>query len=537
MNSLLHILHLEDDFNDAELVKTALEEDGLRFVVACVETKADFVEALAKKEYDIILADYLLPSFDGLSALAIAHEKTPDVPFIFISGVMGEELAIDTLKNGATDYVLKQRLSRLVPAVRRALNEAKEHIKRKRAEEELQKYHEHLEELIQERTAELRTTNEQLKQEITERRRAEEERKKTEEQFRLLVEGIKDYAIFMIDPAGRVLSWNEGAERIKGYRADEIVGRHFSCFYPEEDAKKGNPDNELRIADEKGSFEDEGWRIRKDGSKFWANVVITALRDKTGRLRGFSKVIRDISERRRAEEKLRRTADELARSNEDLTQFAAIVSHDLQAPLRMIDGFVSLLARRYKGKLDEKADQFIEYTVDGVKRMQELIKDLLEYSKVGRQDTILKPVDFSAAVDKAVLNLQASVEDISSVVTYDQLPTMMADVSQISRLFQNLIGNALKFHGKEPMRVHISAKRKENKWVLSVRDNGIGIEPRYAEKIFGMFQRLHTTQEYPGTGLGLAICKRIVEHHSGEIWLESEPGKGSSFYFTIPDRQ
>jgi light-regulated signal transduction histidine kinase (bacteriophytochrome) len=234
---------------------------------------------------------------------------------------------------------------------------------------------------------------------------------------------------------------------------------------------------------------------------------------------------------------LRRTADELARSNEDLTQFAAIVSHDLQAPLRMIDGFVSLLARRYKGKLDEKADQFIEYTVDGVKRMQELIKDLLEYSKVGRQDTILKPVDFSAAVDKAVLNLQASVEDISSVVTYDQLPTMMADVSQISRLFQNLIGNALKFHGKEPMRVHISAKRKENKWVLSVRDNGIGIEPRYAEKIFGMFQRLHTTQEYPGTGLGLAICKRIVEHHSGEIWLESEPGKGSTFYFTIPDRQ
>ncbi len=332
MNSSLHILHLEDDFNDAELVRTALEEGGFRFDVACVETKADFVTALTKKEYDIILADYMLPSFDGLSALAIAHEKTPDVPFIFVSGVMGEELAIDTLKNGATDYVLKQRLSRLAPAVRRALNEAKKRIKCKRAEEELEEYHEHLEELVQERTAELRTTNEQLKHEIT--------------------------------------------------------------------------------------------------------------------------------ERRRAEEKLQRTAGELARSNADLTQFAAIVSHDLQEPLRVIDGFVRLLARRYEGRLDEKADKFIGYTIDGVKRMQELIKDLLEYSKVGTQGTILKPVDFSVAVNKAVLNLKAAIEDVSAVVTHDQLPTIMANTSLISRLFQNLIGNALKFHSKEPMRIHVSAEKK-----------------------------------------------------------------------------
>ncbi|MBU4263555.1 MAG: PAS domain S-box protein [Proteobacteria bacterium] len=536
MNSSMRILHLEDDFNDAELVRTALEEGGYRLDVACVETKADFIAALADNEYDIILADYMLPSFDGLSALAIAQEKTPEVPFIFVSGVMGEELAIDTLKNGATDYVLKQRMSRLAPAVCRALKEANELIKRNRAEQELKKYHEQLEELVRERTAELSSTIDQLKHEICERRRAEKEREKTEEQFRLLVEGVMDYAIFMIDPAGRVLSWNEGAERIKGYRADEIFGRHFSSFYTEEDVKQGKPANHLKIADEQGSYEEDSLMVRKDGSQFWANVVITALRDEAGRLRGFSKVIRDISERRRAEEKLRTTADELARSNAELTRFAAIVAHDLQEPLRVIDGFINLLARRYQGRLDEKADEFIGFTVEGVKRMQQLIKDLLEYSKVGTRGTILETVDFSAAVDKAVLNLQAAVRDINAVITRDSLPTLMANASLISRLFQNLIGNALKFHGKEPMQVHISAEQKENRWILSVRDNGIGIEPKYAETIFGMFQRLHTTREYPGTGIGLAVCKRIVEHHGGEIWLESEPGKGSTFYFTSPAR-
>ncbi|MCK9297119.1 MAG: ATP-binding protein [Desulfobulbaceae bacterium] len=537
MNSSLRILHLEDDFNDAELVRAALEEGGYRLDAACVETRADFMAALAEKEYDIILADYRLPSFDGLSALAIARVKTPDVPFIFVSGVMGEELAIDTLKNGATDYVLKQRLSRLAPAVCRALKEAKEHVKRKKAEEELKKYHEQLEELVRERTAELSASIEQLKHEISERRRAEKERQRTEEQFRLLVEGVKDYAIFMIDPKGRILSWNEGAERIKGYRAEEIFGRHFSCFYPVEDAEQGKPEEQLIIAAEQGSYEEDCLRVRKDGSKFWANVVITALRDEAGQLRGFSKVIRDISERRQAEEKLRTTADELARSNADLTKFAAIVAHDLQEPLRVIDGFVNLLARRYQGRLDEKADQYIEYTVDGVKRMQTLIKDLLTYSKVASRGTILETVDFSAAVDNAVLNLQAAVADTSAVITMDPLPSLLANASLIRRLFQNLIGNALKFHSKEAMRVHIAAEQKENSWIFSVRDNGIGIEPKYAEIIFGMFRRLHTIREYPGTGIGLAICKRIVEHHGGAIWLESEPGKGSTFYFTIPDRQ
>ncbi len=205
--------------------------------------------------------------------------------------------------------------------------------------------------------------------------------------------------------------------------------------------------------------------------------------------------------------------------------------------MRVIEGFVKLLDKRYKGKLDEKAEDFIHRTVDGVQRMQELIKDLLEYSKVGTKGINLKPIDFSVAVDKTVLNLKTTIEEINAVVTHDQLPTVMADVSQISSLFQNLIGNALKFHGKETLRVHVSAERKDNEWVFSVRDNGIGIDPEQAERIFVVFQRLHTREEYPGTGIGLAICKRIIERHGGRIWVESAPGKGSTFYLAIPDRE
>jgi light-regulated signal transduction histidine kinase (bacteriophytochrome) len=193
------------------------------------------------------------------------------------------------------------------------------------------------------------------------------------------------------------------------------------------------------------------------------------------------------------------------------------------------------LGKRYKGRLDEKADDFIDCTTDGVKRMQEMIRDLLEFSKVGMEGIDLKPFAVSLAFDEAVLNLKQAIEEIDAVVTRDELPTLLADGSQISRLFQNLIGNALKFHGKDTLRVHVSAERKGNEWLFSVRDTGIGIDPKQTRRIFVIFQRLHTREQYPGTGLGLAICKRIVERHGGRIWVKSKPGEGSTFYFTIPD--
>ncbi|MDQ7788384.1 MAG: ATP-binding protein, partial [Thermodesulfovibrionales bacterium] len=236
-----------------------------------------------------------------------------------------------------------------------------------------------------------------------------------------------------------------------------------------------------------------------------------------------------------AEEVLKQLADELKRSNEDLKQFAYAASHDLQEPLRGIEGFIKLLVRRYKGKLDEKAGEYIDYIVDDVQRMQMLIKDLLVYSRISAKGIVSKHANCSVALEQALSNLRTALEESGAEVTYDSLPVVMGDAVQFTRLFQNLIGNAIKFRGKEPLKIHISAHQKENEWIFSIRDNGIGIDPKQAERIFVIFQRLHTRQEYPGTGIGLAICKRIVERHGGKIWLESEPEKGTTFYFTIPE--
>jgi len=246
---------------------------------------------------------------------------------------------------------------------------------------------------------------------------------------------------------------------------------------------------------------------------------------------------RDITKRQRAEEVLKKTADKLARSNADLKQFAYAASHDLREPLHSIAGFVKLLERRYKGKLDEKADEFIGYIIDGVKRMDMLIHDLLEYSRVEAKGKDFGPVNCSVALQEAVNNLHSAIEESGAELTYDLLPTVIADASQLSRLFQNLISNAIKFRGNEPLKISISGQQKGDKWIFSVKDSGIGIDPQFFERIFLIFQRLHTREEYPGTGIGLAICKKIIENHGGRIWVESEPGKGSTFYFTLPDRE
>jgi light-regulated signal transduction histidine kinase (bacteriophytochrome) len=240
------------------------------------------------------------------------------------------------------------------------------------------------------------------------------------------------------------------------------------------------------------------------------------------------------AELERTKEDLERKSQELARSNDDLKEFAYAASHDLQEPLRIIRGYVQLLAKRYKGKLDADADDFIKYAVEGVGRMQRLIKDLLEYSSLGINGETLKPSECTELVHRALANLQAAIQESGAEVTYDPLPAIAVDPSQVSRVFQNLIGNAIKFHGEEAPRVHISAEQRGEEWVFSVRDNGIGMDPDQSERIFMIFQRLHTREEYDGTGIGLAICKKIVERHGGRIWVESEEGKGSTFYFTIP---
>jgi PAS domain S-box-containing protein len=281
-------------------------------------------------------------------------------------------------------------------------------------------------------------------------------------------------------------------------------------------------------------------RIRHaDGSWHWIEGVANNLLAEPS-VQAVVINFRDITERERAEEAQARLTADLERSNRELEQFAYVASHDLQEPLRMVHSYTQLLGRRYKGKLDADADEFIAFAVDGASRMQRLISDLLAYSRVGTRGKEFAPTNCETIVDQALTNLQVAIQESGATITRDPLPTLMADDVQLVQLFQNLIGNAIKFHGAAPPHVHVSAQKTSEVsktsevWKFSVRDNGIGIDMQFAGRIFGIFQRLHARGEYPGTGIGLAICQRIVERHDGRIWVESEPGKGSTFYFTIP---
>jgi chemotaxis family two-component system sensor kinase Cph1 len=273
-----------------------------------------------------------------------------------------------------------------------------------------------------------------------------------------------------------------------------------------------------------------------DGTDRWLSTTKVPIRDQDGEVIGVAGISRDVSDRIQFEERLRSTAEELARSNEELQQFAYVASHDLQEPLRMVASYTQLLARRYRDRLDQDGLDFINYAVDGATRMQGLIQDLLAYSRVGTRAGAFEPTQLTAAVDRALANLHAAIQETGAEITRDPLPQVMGDVSQLTQLFQNLLGNAIKFRGAETPRIHVSAKRTGSEWTVSVKDNGIGIEPQYAERIFVIFQRLHGKGEYPGTGIGLAICKKIVARHGGRIWVESTPGEGAEVLFTLPAR-
>jgi signal transduction histidine kinase len=363
----LRVLHVEDNAVDAELVAQALRKGGFAPSIAIAQSEAEFEKQLTLHAPEIVLADYNLPQWNGMEAVKFLQRASLDIPVILVSGALGDVTAVDCIKRGATDYVLKDGLARLPEAIRRALQE-------KQA---------------------------------------------------------------------------------------------------------------LRL-------------------------------------------------RRKAEEDLARKVEELARSNADLEQFAYIASHDLQEPLRMVAAYTKLIAERYRGRLDENGDKFIGYACEGAVRMQTLIQDLLAFSRVGRADAKVVSVDCEAAMAEVLLTLGPAIRESGAVVTYTSLPVVRMEASQMTQVFQNLIANAIKFHGEQPPKISVQAERAGPEWLFSVSDNGIGIAPENAETVFVVFHRLHTRSEYSGNGIGLAICKKVIERNGGKIWIEPSAGQGSTFKFTLP---
>jgi len=369
---------------------------------------------------------------------------------------------------------------------------------------------------------------------ITLRKKAEKHLVQMEGRYRGLLEAAPD-GMVVVNQHGEIVLLNAQSENQFGYRRDELIGQRVTNIIPDGFAERLIADGARTAAEALAQQIGTGIELtgrRKDESEFPIEIMLSPLESDQGIL--VTAAIRDITVRKNAELNLIQKVEDLNRSNEELEQFAYVASHDLQEPLRMVASYTQLLSRRYKGTLDADADEFIAFAVDGANRMQRLIQDLLAFSRVGKRKLELFDLPSDRALRQALLNLSGAIKQSGALVTNGLLPEVKADEVQLTQLFQNLIGNAIKYHSSGVPHIHISAARNGlPMWTFSVRDDGLGIDSQFFEKIFGMFQRLHKRDEFEGTGMGLAICKKIVERHGGSISVESKPGSGSTFHFTL----
>jgi PAS domain S-box-containing protein len=370
---------------------------------------------------------------------------------------------------------------------------------------------------------------------VSERKRVDAEKKIAQEQFRLAVEACPS-GMVMVDRAGQIVMVNAEIEHMFGYARQELVGQSIDILVPPR-ARPTHPRFRGEFVVSPGTRAMGVGRdlsgLRKDGREFPVEVALNPIETSTGLV--VLSVIVDISERKAVEQALAQQTKELQRSNAELEEFAYVAAHDLQEPLRMIASYTELLCQRYEGRLDEKADKYVHYAVDGAKRMQCLINDLLTYSRVGTPGKPTQPVQSGVVLRRVLHNMRDKLEETQADVVCGVLPLVRADETQLGQLFQNLISNALKFRSERLPRVKLDAVDRNGEWIFSVEDNGIGIDRQYADRIFQMFQRLHERGKYEGSGIGLAIAKKIVQRHGGRIWFESRLGAGTTFYFTLPD--
>ena len=354
--------------------------------------------------------------------------------------------------------------------------------------------------------------------------------RESEEKYRILLEHLP-VGVYRTTPDGKIIEANQMLAKLLGYEdVSDLREINVSDFY----VKKRDRLAHLEKLNASITYFTEFELRCRDNRTIWVRDYPRAVSGPDGKVIYYDGIIVDITERKQAEDRLQKALEELEYSNRELQQFAYVASHDLQEPLRMVASYVELLANRYKDKLDNDAEEFIAYAVEGATRMQRLINDLLEYSRVSSRGKTFMPTDCEEVINQVIANLQLAIEESSAVITHDPMPVVVADRSQLGQVFQNLVGNAIKFRAEKPPEIHIGVRQRDREWEFSVRDNGIGFEPEYAERIFMIFQRLHGRSEYPGTGIGLAICKKIIERHGGRIWVKSEQGKGSVFYFTLP---
>jgi hypothetical protein len=502
------ILLVDDSPENLVSLEAALEGLGQQLVLA--RSGMEALRYLLDDDFAAILLDVKMPEMDGFQTAELirSRKRSRDVPILFLTGYKNEEHLFRGYDLGAVDFLFKP----IVPEILRSKVSVFVELSRNTA-------------LLRRQTDVLR---------------------KAEQKFRSLLEAAPD-AMIISSEDGRISLVNSQAEAMFGFRREELIGGSIHMLVPDWTC---GPLSGGAAQFVWPSSQRELWARGKNGVRFPVEMSLSPLQTEEGLL--LTSAIRNITERKRADEEIRelnatleqRVAERtqellhsneaLRQSNDDLNQFAYAASHDLQEPLRMISLYSQMLQRKYTGRLDEGADQFIGFVVGGAKRMEMLLKDLLTYSQTGSSNMgPAQPVSCGNVMQKVLLNLQASIEQSCASITWDSLPTVNAHEIWIVQLLQNLIGNGIKYRSAEPPTIHVCAKRREDDWLFSVKDNGIGVEREYTQQIFGIFKRLHG-QNYPGTGIGLAICQRIVERYGGRIWVESNPSGGSVFCFSLP---